>query len=337
MENQENIKVLLEKFQAGRCTPAERKQVLDFLSDPASEQRATEWMRAVWASANSEPEDVTALNRIYRVIHRKIKPARKITHGLMLRIAAAVTLLLVAGWGYLYQDLVIDFVDPVKMVSYQTGRAKQQLLQLPDGSKIWLNAMSKVSYPERFRNSRREVYLQGEAFFEVKHHPEKPFYVRSQNFYTRVLGTSFQVKAYDTTTCQVTVASGKVAVGISDSIQDGIHEREIALLFPSNRVVYHNTGHILRTDSVDAMREICWREGKLSFQHATLREVLGTLERTYDVKIKIRGDQNNASIFTADFQPGIPVRDVLETLRLTGDLDYKIDGKSVIIIPEPSR
>lgn len=333
MDNYEDIRALLEKFKSGQCTPVERQRVIDFLCDSSSPKEVTELMDALWEDMPQLLEDPAAMDRGYEAVRKriKIKEKRTLSFGLVQRIAASIVFCIVAGLGYLYQDVVLNFIQPVRLVSYNTGAGERKLLDLPDGSRIWLNAMSRITYPEHFHGSRREVFLEGEAFFEVKHNPEKPFYVRSGSFYTRVLGTSFQVKAYEVTSWQVTVASGKVAVGVIDSVHDDTQDREIARLLPNHRLIYDERWGTWRKDSVDVTHEICWREGKLSFQHASLPEVLRTLQRSFDINILVVGDQTQSCFFTADFQSGIAVRDILETFKMTGALDYTIDGKSITI------
>jgi ferric-dicitrate binding protein FerR (iron transport regulator) len=126
----------------------------------------------------------------------------------------------------------------------------------------------------------------------------------------------------------VTVATGKVAVGEEDSVRG---KQELAKLAPNDRGRYDRIAKIFYHDTIAAGQITAWREGKLIFRQASLKEMVTTLERWYGVTIDVETGDTLACSFTADYYAGIGLRDILEALRITGKIDYEIVEKKVVI------
>ncbi len=154
---------------------------------------------------------------------------------------------------------------------------------LPDGSKVWLNAESTISYPVPFNSNGRHVQLTGEAFFQVKKDERNPFRVESGKVNVTVLGTRFNVKAFpgDETT-EVTLEEGKVKLN-STGYETG---QEIELR-PGERAVINKKSNSVRISAGNIEKYIGWREGKLIFDNSPLSEVAQSLERWYGVEVQI--------------------------------------------------
>src|SRR5690606_6655979 len=158
-------------------------------------------------------------------------------------------------------------------------------LHLEDGSVVWLNAASSFSYPREFSRGTREVFLEGEAFFSVARDATRPFIIHTAEMETRVLGTTFNVKAYrNADDMQVTVVSGEVEV----SIPSAATGKEAVLLQPRQMATYTRAEGLLSKATVaDVAPAEEWKEGKLVFNLASMEEVAATRERTFGLKVKI--------------------------------------------------
>ena len=150
---------------------------------------------------------------------------------------------------------------------------------LADGSRVWLNAGSSLRYPEAFTGVRREVVLEGEGYFEVERDERKPFIVRVDGMDLRVLGTSFDVKAYpDDGTIVTTLVTGKIAQHYS-TVDTGI------VLTPSRQSVFDRKSGRLRTQKVDVRDALAWREGRVVMKDARLEDIFRELSRWYDFDV----------------------------------------------------
>ena len=164
-------------------------------------------------------------------------------------------------------------------VSYNTltvPRGCEFNVTLADGSRVWLNAGSSLKYPEAFTGGQREVYLKGEAYFEVKPDERKPFVVRVNDMDLRVLGTSFDVKAYpDDEMIITTLVTGKIA-------QRYVATDTNIVLTPSRQSVFNRETGRLQTQVVDVRDALAWREGKFVMKDARLEDIFHELSRWYD-------------------------------------------------------
>ena len=184
---------------------------------------------------------------------------------------------------------------------------KTSELFLPDGTKVYLNAGSRLVYPENFTGKTREVFLSGEAFFDVKHDKEHPFIVQIEDFRVKVLGTKFNVSAYPTDNIVETVlAEGKVSMEKNNS---GMFDKAIDLI-PNQMASFNRTTLETSVKQVDTDNYILWTEGLLKFESTDLSRITKRLERYYNIR----------------FQYNEPL---LGGLRISGKLQLKEDINEV--------
>ena len=162
-----------------------------------------------------------------------------------------------------------------KMLSLTTPRGKDYHLTLADGTEVWMNADSKLEFPEHFTGSQRKVKLQGEAYFQVAKDASHPFIVETEYFNTTVLGTTFNVKAYSSKDANIVLIEGSVEVKV------GNHTK---LLNPNQQAIINPPGTIALR-KVDTYPYIQWREGFFYFENQTLFEIMQELGRWYNVNI----------------------------------------------------
>lgn len=243
-----------------------------------------------------------------------------------LRVAAAV-LLLVGVWGLLRVFLPLNQQE---MVTVAAGTERQQTT-LPDGSKVWVNRHSTLSYAANFNEKVREVQLQGEAFFEVKKDQGRPFTVLANETRTQVLGTSFNVRAYGAEdSVEVSVVTGRVAFSPVRRLPTG---SDSVLLTPGQRGVIHRV-----TPTAAVQKPIidpnfrAWQQQELVFDNQSLDQLTQTLTRYYDTPVTLANPALGNCRFTGNFaRASLP--QVLRVVSLSANLTvtqsatgYTLDG-----------
>ncbi len=224
------------------------------------------------------------------------------------KIAASVAVIFAFGFlAFRYLQHREDSTIRLSWRYVNAGNNANRKVTLPDGSDIWLNSGSILRFPEEFRDTIREVFLTGEAYFEVAHRDKHPFIIRSNGVSTKVLGTKFNVKAYPSfENVVVSVLSGKV--GVSRKNSAGLSP--VVLLEASQQVVYSRKTDQMETFFLpDVTEQLAWRNGKLIFRNTPLPEVLSLLQNKYGITIRAGKQFESCQVY---FEFGDePVDDVL--------------------------
>ena len=197
---------------------------------------------------------------------------------------------------------------------------------LPDSTTVFLNAESRLRFPDRFvPGSERIVYLSGEAYFDVKRDPRSPFLVCLEHSAVKVTGTSFNVKAYpDDTNEATTLISGTVSMGI------GTTEQWIVLK-PGEQGYYDATRKTLLQQTVDVNYYTAWKDGVFAFYRQPLEEVMKTLGCWYLFDTHYQNEALKSILYTGKINRHASIREVLHTFELMDELIFDIKGKEVIV------
>jgi ferric-dicitrate binding protein FerR (iron transport regulator) len=249
--------------------------------------------------------------------------------GVWLRVASVIFLALLTSVVWKYVSDYSGTASPTDIepaISYKsTDMGQKMTLRLSDGSMVKLNAGSSLKYPDAFGESR-EVYLTGEAFFEIAENPDKPFTVHAEGLRTVVLGTSFNVRVRSDLPAEVAVLTGKVAV-LPVAAQADV--QEIALL-PNQMVSIDNqTGHATKKE-LDYDAVFSWKDDVLYFKDASLQEVLSTLQNWYGVEFTVNKDFGPDNDFSGQYD-NKPLDAVLSGIGFTFGFNYTIEGKHITI------
>lgn len=223
------------------------------------------------------------------------------------------------------EDNALQYIDKQDAggVAYNTlrvPRGGEYSLVLGDGTKVYLNAESELTYPVTFRGESREVSLRGEAFFEVAPDRACPFIVRTEQFAVRVLGTQFNVRNYPDVPASATLAEGSIRLS---------KEKETALLVPGQQATLEDNGIVVR--EVDLEDAIAWRYGVFSFKHARLEDLLEELARWYDMEVFYQNPSLKDLHFTAWFQRSDGLEKVISLLEKTQKIDLEANGKTLLV------
>ena len=218
----------------------------------------------------------------------------------------------------------VSATDPApEMNTIQTPRGGQYQVILPDGTRVWLNAASSLTYPTAFTGGDRTVQLKGEAYFEVADNKDKPFKVMVDKMRVNVLGTHFNVMAYDDENeIKTTLLEGAVTV-----TEDGASH----LMKPGQEGRLDRSTDAFKLLNVDVDKAIAWKNGVFQFGGTTIESVMRDIVRWYDVDVEYQGrtDQH----FTGTISRSVNASEVFKMLELTGAVHFTIEGKKVIVKP----
>lgn len=320
---------LIDKFYRGECTPEEARQVmLWFENQERGERKIEELWQHHYSSPSVGKEDI---ERNLVQVHAAIRPEPaknrfRVLRSQWLRVAAIITFALVFSYLLAPQMPVQPQVVAVQQVTKENPIGQKSTHRLPDGTTVRLNAGSRITYPERFAEDTRQVSLVGEAFFEVTENAAKPFIVSVNGLDVRVLGTSFNVKAFaEDERVQVVLATGKVKV---------THQRDKkeAYLVPGEEVVYESESGEMRKQAAKLEAALAWKNNQIVFDDASAYEVFDVLERWYGVEINYERLPRNAWNFTGRFEDE-NLENVLTSISYVKKFSFRIDDKTVIITP----
>lgn len=209
-----------------------------------------------------------------------------------------------------------------------TPRGGQYQVTLSDGTKVWLNAASSIRFPVFFTGNERKVIITGEAYFEVAKNLSKPFKVKTSTAEIEVLGTHFNVNAYeDEAAVKTTLLEGLVKVSSPVAI-GGSSSR---FLQPGQQAGITKDGAIAVQTHADTEEALAWKNGRFQFKSADVKSIFRQISRWYDVDVIYKGNVNLH--FTGQLKRDEYVSKVFEKLALTGEVHFKIEGKKIIVSP----
>ena len=207
-----------------------------------------------------------------------------------------------------------------------TNLGERTLLTLPDGTKVWLNACSRLEYRTSLFSTERKVNMSGEAYFEVEHDKNAPFVINSRDLRIEVLGTKFNIRANeDEPLITTTLLEGSVLVTASG-------ETEGMVMKPFQQLSYdQGTGKTILTDCPTSNDYISWIDNKLYFENTRFEDIAKSLERHYNIHFVFAKEKLKDERFTAEFQTNDNIYQILSILKLTGKFNYKVDKRTVTL------
>lgn len=329
MESEE-IYLLITRYLARQTSSDENERLATWVARSSENGQTFEQLKAIWQASQTPAvpaETAAALrsvkSRLALPVPASIVPVRRWRVARPYQLAAlALVLLGSLGGAYFYRKPATPLAYQVR----QTQAGEKQLIHLADGTLVTLAPKSRLRYPAKFSEASREVYLEGEAFFEVSKNPHRPFLVHSGNWVTQVLGTKFNVSAFrGATQTAVSLVEGKVQV---------TDEHGQYLLAPGQQLLGdHATGRIYR-QAFNKAKVTGWRRNKLVFQNEKLGDVAGQIERLYGVKLVFANPATAEVRLWATFE-NEPLAAVLDALQLAGPLSYRREGQ-VIYLQQPT-
>lgn len=237
------------------------------------------------------------------------------------KYAAVVCGTAILSIGYM---MMKDYNQGEVLQTLTVNEGERAQLTLADGTQIWLNANTVISYPDNFNRRSRSVNLKGEAYFKVAKNKDLPFIVNAENIDVKVLGTEFNVKAYnDENTIEVQVTEGKVQVYKDDA--------DSAYYLTANEMISFDKSNSQFTEAgFDASAEN-WREGKYVFNNKPLSLIIKQLERIYAVHFIVNDTRLLDEIYYGEVNVNDSITKIMEIISINGRFNYAINDKQIII------
>jgi transmembrane sensor len=313
---------LLYRFVTGQCSESEKEEVVKALLQDEALQKEYIAIKNVWSlTCTVNAEKVPDYSGEFQRISRKISMNRIKT---ILRYAAVFTSVLCTGGFLTYQFLEKDHATIASRYNgletkFVVPLGQTAELHLPDGTMVWMNSGSMLTYLPDFSPSNRIITLDGEAFFTVKKDADHPFIVKTAVVNIKVLGTSFNVEAYNDNLHQVntTLVNGKVEI-------NNIDNQKLAELLPGQIGRFSEQNGKLNITKIDTSFYTSWKEGFIIFNNTPLGEITLKMERWYNVKFVFRNQQLKNVNYSGAILRGKPIDQILEIMKITANINYKI-------------
>ena len=329
----------IDELIANYLTEGLDKNALDelktWIAASAENQQYFIRQREIWFSAVSrEAASVYDKDKAFENFRNRVESQKEIQstsrRGFSLsalwRYAAVVAIIIAVGCISYWQGEV-NVKDTFADTSVEAPLGSKTKLYLPDGTLVWLNAGSRMTYSQGFGVDNRKVELEGEGYFEVKRNEKIPFFVKTKDLQLQVLGTKFNFRDYpEDHEVVVSLLEGKVG------LNNLLREEKEAVLSPDERAVLNKANGLLTVESVTASNASQWTDGYLFFDEELLPDIAKELERSYNVKIHIANDSLKTFRFYGNFvRREQNIQEVLEALASTEKMQYKIEERNITI------
>lgn len=346
--------ILIKKYLSGRSSPAEAEAL-------------ERYFESFQQKDGDLPEDPQREARLLSRLEESIDPAgtsrRPGLAGMLMswrtigRLSAAAAAVLLVAAGLYFGTGLPGYPEEkgrqaggppeTRLLSVATERGEHKKITLSDGTKVWLNTASRLQYPPAFAPGKREIVLEGEAYLEVAPDKTRPFTVRTTGMDVRVLGTSFNVRAYPgDPSFETALIEGAVEVYLDRLDRKITLKPNQKLVLANDRAFLENnekeagrpdtgkqeTGtpdRLSVADEADLFDEIAWREHVFVFSDDSFEDIARTLERWYGYRIVFADRETGKKRFTATLSDRDDIGQIMEALKLSGGFDYKISRDSV--------
>lgn len=225
-----------------------------------------------------------------------------------------------------------------------TKKGSKTMVKLPDGSAVWINSDSRLQYANDFKGKSREVWLDGEAFFDVKKDPAHPFIIHTNKINIKVLGTSFNVKSYpDDQVIETSLIRGRIEVSFNDRPAENIilrpnekltvrkdQSEPVKSALGAERPSKIKLDNLLPPNDQSPLVETAWMDNKIAFSNSPLSEVAHLLERRFDITIEFKNQDVMKYRYTGIFDDE-SINDILNIMKISKPFNYKLDGKKLTI------
>jgi ferric-dicitrate binding protein FerR (iron transport regulator) len=334
MNPSERLKYLFDKYLERQCSPEELEELILALQRDKRPGLLDNRMEALWAVTKEEQKTYPVdWDAVYQsVIHAEddLPAIGKRRHGRWIQIAAALFLLMtgIVLFRYFHQRTEQPTgpipAQAVSRVRDNSLPGKRQTIHLPDGSTVILNADSRVDYPSAFTGKTREIYLTGEAFFDIRHDPGKPFLVHTGRITTKVLGTAFDIKAYPgDESIRVTVTRGKVQVWKEN--------KSLGLIAANHQISFSKKTEAVAEAVVDTRTVVAWKPQEISFNDISMEEAAKKIEERFGMTVEFANPAVKNCLVTATFSEDDLPEEILLVICGVSKSTFTIQNQKIII------
>lgn len=326
---------LIGKYLSGNMSPPEKKELMSWAESDTTNQSYLEDMIDVWGkTADAEPEFEANVEAAWAKVDQrlpsveseqptgaKVRSIRRASRR-WLQIAAAAVMVLAVGWWW---STSTGQTDAWVAVNTLDGKVKE--FTLPDGSQIWLNANSRLSYPESF--TERQIKLEGEAFFDVARMEDSPFEIYSGEAKTTVLGTSFNVRAYpEEESILISVTSGTV------TFEERQGDEKVTLV-KNTSAILSKTKQTIEKKEEAISNVTSWKTEFFDFDDVPVDLILADLERHFGIRFDVQNNRVKTVRYRLRNQPADDLLEIVENLKFGTPFEYdisKLQSDSIIIV-----
>ncbi len=353
---------IIIKFLSGTATDGEAENLIQYLKEERENRLTYFRQKRIWQESYKKSRETGLIDNSWERLKIRMeesgneeRPAGNSDFRFSWRrlaVAASITILIGTS-GYLGYQQYRASQFPAKELQVNAPLGSRSNIVLPDGSTVWLNSGSKLTYNDNFGKTGREVTLAGEAFFDIKHLGNTSFIVNTSDLRIRVLGTQFNVKSYsDEQIIETTLVKGKIRV---EKIGD---EKDAApiIMTPNQKLIYTKKAEIAEMDYVSDKTESAeeanieevkrasiriikkvnpqddssWKDGKLVIKHESLGILVRKLERYYNVNISFEDDSIRQFVYSGTLNE-VTIEEVLRALEKTSPIRFSINKNHVIL------
>lgn len=341
---------LIQKYLSGRATFAERQEVQRWYRESPENQRLFEEIKQIW-EASPEPEYQVDVEEAWQRFEDgeysqvsdqkdekdrtlpKVNPTKSGKRDFAYRMVAAMLFLMALG-GLSFYIMYSDIGEPASveqpvmaMKHLETGPGERAGVTFSDGTKIILNADSKLEFPKEFEANRREVYLDGEAYFEVAENKDRPFVIKTGRARVKVLGTELNVQAWqEDERVGVGVREGRVSVVSSDTAT----RDEPVILEKFQRAVLEKGDTEFAVHNLEKEKFLYWLKDGLYFHNTPLPHVIKRLERRFNVDIQIADPELSTYKYTGAFREA-HLEETLKVISVSLDIVFKHQDDHILV------
>ena len=327
--DKEELELQISNYLSGNSTDEEKETLLAFLASNEAAARTFREMSAVWALSSVPSFAEIENSNLVRIKERMTapassKPVRKLI-PVWLKVAAVILLIGCNYFWYTYtENLTEVYTNADSPYEIKVPAGSRTNIVLPDGTEVSLNAGSVLRYHRGFGIRERNVTLDGEGYFKVAKNAEVPFFVKTNDVQVQVVGTVFNVRAYDDDNyVMVSLLEGRVNLSASAN--------SVMKLFPNEQVLYNkNTGRMEKLKT-NASKACDWLDGGLTFENASFADIAHRLERKFQVKISIESERLKAEHFSGSFDSNQNIYDILHEINVEKQYTWKVSGDTIFI------
>lgn len=328
------IKYLFQKYLDTSCTVEELDELFELIAKEDNLSEIEGLLEKLWSDTEVRPGVDTGVDHqevLYNKLLETIKKEKNIYSfqkrspaTIIWSVAATIALFICAGLYFLHTKPKPTPLQAQAALPKSIRHVRE--IRLADGSIVLLNKNSHLDYPAKFIGNTREVYLTGEAYFDIRHDPRHPFLVHAGQITTRVLGTAFNIKS-EGRLIQVTVTRGRVKVSTP--------KKNLGIVLPNHQISYNETNHQSSKNILNAKITVLWKETDLVMDHMTLKEAATVLTERYGIKVMLDNEKIGGCRFSATFLNTTGLEQVVNVLSHLNNLNYKWDGPSKVILSGP--
>jgi len=318
-------KNLLARILTGEASSDEKEEFYRSIENNKEEEELFYEVKSLWLRI-SQSETIVDADSEFETLWKKINlPAKKTTFSIgkrILQYAAAIVFILGIGGlsGYFLSRNRVEVAD-FGVQKYTATKGSVSTIEFADGTKVWLNSGSELTYREDHKIKQRLAELHGEAFFEVKHREDFPLMIKANDIVVRDLGTTFNIKAYaEDKSVETSLIEGKADI-LSDK------GNSLVALNPGESAIYNTENKRIEIKPIANNVLSAWRDGKFVIRDQRLEDIFKELSRWYDVEFEFENQSLRDYRYTGNIKKSTTAQHVMKMLKLTANFNYKIIEK----------